>query len=294
MNQIITGEKLQYLADLCLIDTYNPNYKKYSKNFFIIKKNKKIILPTIKIIDFIKKNISIYLPTHLLSYFYEYIYPHINKCIIITHNSDHGLIDKFPEDIKNKIIESLNNDKIIKWFSQNTFYQHKKIITLPIGLANSMWPHGNLNLFSEIMNKNIKKDNLCYFNFNINTNKLIRKKIYDICIINKFKYNSFTNYKKYLINLKKSKFCICPPGNGYDCHRLWEALYLNTIPIVSDIPAYNQYKNLPILFIKDWKIINNTFLKKKYEEFKNKKYNLEKIYLKYYELLIKNYSRFLS
>ena len=35
----------------------------------------------------------------------------------------------------------------------------------------------------------------------------------------------------YYLNLKKSKFCICPEGNGPDCHRLWESLYLDVIPI---------------------------------------------------------------
>lgn len=32
--------------------------------------------------------------------------------------------------------------------------------------------------------------------------------------------------------LHKSYYVLCPKGVGEDCHRFWEAIYLNTIPIV--------------------------------------------------------------
>ena len=41
-------------------------------------------------------------------------------------------------------------------------------------------------------------------------------------------WNSFF-YRRILLNYM---FVICPEGNGIDTHRMWEALYLRTIPII--------------------------------------------------------------
>ena len=283
LNDIITGEKLQSIADFCIIDNYNPNRFKFSKKSYIISKDK---IPN-PILNEIKKSKSIYIPTHHLNYFFNNIYPFIDSCILITHNSDHGILDHHTTNLNNKIIESLNSNKIKHWYSQNISLIHPKLTALPIGIANSMWPHGNLNQLFSIMKLNIPKTNLYYFNFHINTRKDRREPIYNQCIKNGFKPNPDTNQKQYLINIKKSKFCISPPGNGFDCHRLWEAIYLNCIPIVIDIPAYSQFKELPILFIKKWSILTPNFLELKYKEMKNKKYNYKKAKFGHYKNIIK-------
>jgi hypothetical protein len=61
-----------------------------------------------------------------------------------------------------------------------------------------------------------------------------------------------------LKRLKNYEFCICPEGNGVDTHRLWEAIYLKTVPIVikskfTDILIKN---NLPLVVIDDWSDLN--------------------------------------
>ena len=35
-----------------------------------------------------------------------------------------------------------------------------------------------------------------------------------------------------------------PYGNGYDTHRIWEALYSGSIPVVKENKAFNQFKDL--------------------------------------------------
>jgi hypothetical protein len=49
-------------------------------------------------------------------------------------------------------------------------------------------------------------------------------------------------------------FVICPEGNGIDTHRLWEALYLKTIPIMkkNKISPFLKKINLPILVLNKW------------------------------------------
>jgi hypothetical protein len=59
-------------------------------------------------------------------------------------------------------------------------------------------------------------------------------------------------YREYLRN---SSFVISPPGNGPDCHRTWEALYLNAIPIVKkDFWSFSNV-NIPVIQVEDWNSI---------------------------------------
>ena len=69
--------------------------------------------------------------------------------------------------------------------------------------------------------------------------------------------------KTVLKYISRSVFCISPPGNGIDCHRIWECLYLKCIPIVKYHHAFEQFKDLPILFIDDWNEVTTHFLKSK-------------------------------
>jgi hypothetical protein len=92
---------------------------------------------------------------------------------------------------------------------------------------------------------------------------------------------------------KNYAFVICPHGGGLDCHRNWEALCLGCIPIVKTSLIDDLYKDLPVLIVKDWgvinkKLLNNTIniFKKKFE---NNEFNMEKIKLSYWINLIKNY-----
>lgn len=94
-------------------------------------------------------------------------------------------------------------------------------------------------------------------------------------------------------------FWLSPRGNGIDCHRTWEALYLDTIPIVWSSTLDSLFANLPILVIKDWKEINENFLKTKFHEIALKKvqqppvYRYETLRISYWQQLILAKSRYL-
>ena len=82
------------------------------------------------------------------------------------------------------------------------------------------------------------------------------------------------NQEDYLNNISRSIFCICPPGNGVDCHRIWECLYLKCIPIIEYHQVFEQFKHLPICFIDDWNKVTVNFLRKNLQKIKelNKKH----------------------
>jgi len=59
-------------------------------------------------------------------------------------------------------------------------------------------------------------------------------------------------------------FEVSPVGQGLDCHRTWEALFLNTIPIVKTSPLdllYSQ-EDFPVVVVKDWREINRDSLRR--------------------------------
>ena len=92
-------------------------------------------------------------------------------------------------------------------------------------------------------------------------------------------------------------FWLSPRGNGIDCHRTWEALYLDVIPIVWNSSLNVLYENLPVLIINDHRELNETFLREKLKEISTKKatkngtYQYEKLRNAYWRRLILSKSR---
>lgn len=82
--------------------------------------------------------------------------------------------------------------------------------------------------------------------------------------------------QEYYEELQKHLFVICPPGNGKDTHRVWEALYFGAIPIVEDSEMYRYFSKLfPILIVESWFDIRVDFLMNKYREYYNKKWRYD-------------------
>ncbi|NBP57062.1 hypothetical protein EBU71_11130 [bacterium] len=143
---------------------------------------------------------------------------------LIFHNSDYNfemkhliLFDKLP------LLTSI--------YTQNMNVKHPKVYPLPIGLANSMWTHGNPDIHKEVFELHIPKDKHIYFNFNINTNAVKRSECYDAIKNIGIPWSESLPYREYLKELKRHKFAICPEGNGIDTHRFYECLYMKVIPI---------------------------------------------------------------
>lgn len=191
---------------------------------------------------------KIFVKTDYLIEFHNNVLNRINKKFYLyTHNSDLC--------IDNNYINILNNDYLIEWLGQNINIKHNKLKSIPIGLANKRWQHGNIEIFDKVVNLNNVKDNLVYCNFDVNTN--FNERSYCLQNIEPIINSNKVDFETYLTNLSKSYFCISPNGNGIDCHKHWESLYLNTIPIVTNSINIENYKNLPFLTINDWQDFKN-------------------------------------
>lgn len=71
----------------------------------------------------------------------------------------------------------------------------------------------------------------------------------------------------YLERCRQHAFVACPRGNGFDTHRVWETLYMGSVPILLDSPlARRVYAGLPVVFVDDWSALGNRdLLVKKFE-----------------------------
>lgn len=287
---LCSGYEFMKLADVCIL--LNSVDKKITNNIkHIVYINKLTNFD----INIIKNSNIIFIPTNIIHLVFTKFYNMFNSNItIITHNSDHHICNK--NDVNNLYIDCtkcLELSKIKLWFAQNTLIKHNKLITLPIGIANPQYEHGNIDKLVAIKNLKNLKTNLLFINFDVGQGIKFAHRNYILDILKKNNFNiNFVKEEqyKYWNKLSQSKFCISPHGGGVDCHRIWEALFLDTIPIVLNNIAFDNFKDLPILFVESWEVINEDFLIEKYNEFSSKKYDLQKIYMNYYNNLIKKLS----
>ena len=138
-------------------------------------------------------------------------------------------------------------------YTQNMAVTHPKVYPLPIGLANSMWVHGNPDIHAGVFELDIPKDKDIYFNFNLNTNTVKRSECYNSIKNIGIPWRESLPYGEYLKELKRHKFSICPEGNGIDTHRFYECLYMKVIPICKRNILTEYYSKLfPIVLLNKW------------------------------------------
>ena len=197
----------------------------------------------------IKSGEIVFIKTDMINEYFDNCHKKIRHPYkIITHNSD--------KNITEKELGYLDN-KIIHWFAQNVSVKHPKITPLPIGLENlHYYLNGIPKLFNRPKGISVRKKSRIIFGFSIFTNKQERQVALNILstmpLSDKIKGSPLP--PDYLSELNSYQFVASPPGNGLDCHRTWEALYLGVIPIVKRSVATEYFKNLklPILIIDNW------------------------------------------
>jgi hypothetical protein len=280
MNELVSGYDFMKIADLCV--DKKSNIERLGQSF-----NNVLLLdkPDKNVVNKLGSFKIIYVKIDYIEYFFRRFYVLLcDKVVIITHNGDYGITDKH--------IQLLNLPKIKRWFAQNTLIQHPKLVTIPIGIANLQYKHGNKRLLRQIGDLKLSKERLLYVNFNVRTNYRVRNPIMDLLIRKGYKTIGGVkplDQELYWREIASSKFCVAPPGNGIDCHRIWECICLNTIPICINNIGYEQFKELPILFIDDWNVINDAFLESKWEEFSQKFFDTRMCYIDYWESEINSF-----
>ena len=226
----------------------------------------------------IKNGDAIFLKTEYMGIFFSKIHPRLKvNYVLVTHNSDCAVPGDFAK--------YLDDPKLSAWFGQNIDRQHPKLFPIPIGIANSHWPHGNPSIIADAQKRSLDgiKDIVLYVNYTASTNFGERERA--LSHLNKFPFTFVSlrkSFEDYMVDLAHSLFVLSPPGNGPDCHRTWEALYVGAIPIVKNNSIIALYKDLPVLIVDDWQDIDEEMLVKQYHEISSQTNNLQKLYADYW------------
>ena len=179
------------------------------------------------------------------------------KFIIFTNLEDTPI----DEDIFNCI-----PDNVLCISAINAIEYGGKVIPAPYGVQRKMTPNDDhIERLKNAMktNVNASEAKLLYVNHNDNSHPE-RLGIKDL-----FRDEYWANvdekrvdYYHFLLNLANHKFIVCPRGNAIDCHRNWEVLYMRRVPVMKSDPYLLElYKDLPVLWVSDYKDIDEELLK---------------------------------
>lgn len=253
---IVTGEKIQLQCNFFIGEpndfAFNPTIRNvHSKHISIFTEKFPVMY----------QPISIFCYTHILAKHFDKLYQLLStvshRFTLYFHNSD----DCFSQT-HTKLLEIPLLDKI---YTQNIAIQPTdRIIPLPIGIANQMWKHGDLNVWKRVLESPIvSKTNHIYCFFKIETNKAKRSLCYNAVVKHNIPIQPALPYEEYLRLLQTFKYAICPEGNGLDTHRFWECVYLKVIPIClrNHITEYYS-KQYPVMLIDNWDEIEKQLFSK--------------------------------
>lgn len=230
---------------------------------------------------------TIFVKSDFINVFYEDIHPHISSgYILITHNSDLSA--------SSACRGLLEEDRLIAWLAQNAYdVSHPKLITIPIGLENRYCQNGYPRRVEKAIKRlsdTAKRNIFIYMNFNIATCPKERGEVFSLFKDRSYVISSPKSYTAFLKDLSRSNFVLCPRGNGFDCHRTWEALLMGAIPIVRSSFMDPLFENLPVLIVEDYRELEEEFLQKKYQEIRSKLFDKRKLTMDYWIDIIQKLS----
>ena len=124
---------------------------------------------------------------------------------------------------------------------------HPKLFSLPLGIANPI--KVDPAVLQRVQEQAPPKTQLFEASFDVGTN--VRERTY--CIEQTgIEPSAKRPLVEFFEQLASSYFCLSPHGNGIDCYRTWQALYLRTVPIVTRSALTEQHPELPLIVLDDW------------------------------------------
>jgi hypothetical protein len=256
------------------------------------------ILTNLKPFDFniLKQDAIIFCKTDFIDFLFEKIKFSNKNYILITHYCDNH-VDQHKFNKKPPCIK--------KWYSSVVTYDHPDLIPIPIGYgiffdeaglptgvytANKQYKQAMISS-SETLSLIEKDLTTVHCNFTVDHLRPPRHQVANKIISAGTKcyippdaktINGRFLFPDYLKDMSRFKFVASPPGNGIDCHRNWEAIYLGSIPIVIKNLVYRYY-DLPILQVNDYSEVTPKLLEDYLEYYNKHEFKYEQASLSYWE-----------
>jgi len=211
--------------------------------------------------------------------------------VFVTHNGDYHL---------NSARFALRPRGVRRWFAQNKKVKSGLVEGIPIGLENKVLQVSassqmgrfasevpgaleKARIIDALHQRERRKSRNVYANMNPMTYPDERLPLLEY--LRRLPWVTCTDrlpIAKYYRDLARHRFVVCPRGNGTDCHRVWEALYLKTVPIVRSSVVMDEFRDLPILFLESWEDLTRPYLDERYEEMISRRYDLGRMRMSYW------------
>ena len=187
--------------------------------------------------------------------------------------------------INRQIIPIIDDSRVIRCFCDGWVdHPHDKVTPMPIGMPSKRHyvhaqqqmitsPSRCIDIDSKMLKASITfhhelRDKRCRSGFSSG-----RKQAKNILQSNPdVQFMDRMSPIEYLQHHERFAFTVSPFGNGADCHRTWEALFMNTIPIVKTSLLDGMYKfhDVPVVIVDDWHQITRSNMKNWLQQLKHK------------------------
>jgi len=176
-----------------------------------------------------------------LEYFFRDLAPE-SPFVLFSANSDRPIGRRFTRFLRRPSLRA--------WFANNVAFEHPRLFAVPLGIGDPTRAHGDAaSVLRAARAGDHPKSRLLEVSFDVKTNPAERLR----CLAETgLELDAPASTSAYLERLAASYFCVAPPGNGIDTHRVWEALYLRTIPVVTRSVLSEQHPDLPLIVLEDW------------------------------------------
>lgn len=197
----------------------------------------------------------------------------------ICGHSDHSITE-----------EIVNTYPAGSWWGVNAESPH--VHGLPLGITNDTDESefhrvfGNVDMMVEVAKEPRVIKNLVYANFVVANHT---SRVYLMEFARRQHWitvggvdTSMEGRRAFLREIRNHQFVLCPRGGGVDTHRLWETLYMGSIPIVERDSAHAGWTDLPILFVDSWTEVTPERLAAEHARITAATWNMEKLKVGYW------------
>jgi hypothetical protein len=292
-DDLVSGERLQSLAEVTVLTASIAEFHRSLPHAGVgeivcFPGTHTQLQPDPRSIQRLQGYRSIFVYTHQVHSFLTRVLPRLSHSfVLLTHNSDDAIGPAYRP--------ALADPRLHHWFAQNAVMRHPKLTPLPIGIANAQWPHGDLDALLEASNqrRDTRRD-VVYVNFDVRTNPAVRIPLRDALARSPHVWLAPPRpFRAYLDDMAACHWVLSPPGNGVDCHRTWEALYLGCVPIVArteyGTPLHDGF---PIVQVEDISRLNARELETSNAASELARASaLERLKMSYWRALISEYVR---
>lgn len=175
---------------------------------------------------------------------------------------------------------------VVAAFASNNQMVDPRAVSVPIGVRTSKLPQ--LQFVRQNRPRGHKR--LAYANFAVSSSPDVRARLVELLRgspwvtfdISDDHRSDPEQLVRYYSEIAGHKFALSPEGNGIDCYRTWEILYLGAIPIVMASQPMSAFSDLPILFTEDYSELTEEYLEQRWQEMASRSYEIDRMLKSWY------------